>query len=352
MSGLIVRRFISLFAVFCITILLGGCDLIAPQTDHYVLRGTTMGTSYSIKALESEGKINKEQLYLDIKAALDEATGTFSNWEEDSALSRFNKSPSTRWQEISPAFAQVMAEASSIHHLSGGAFDVTLAPLIDLWGFGPNDDETLPTDLQIREALKQVGQSDLLEVRPAKDGQSAALRKRKGTVTVNLSAIAKGYGADLIARSLEKHGFENYLVEIGGDLLTRGVNEQGEPWRVGVEKPDALGRSVQLIVPVRDMGLATSGDYRNYIEKDGKRLSHILDPKTGRPVTHDLASVTILAKSGMRADGLATALLVLGEEAGRKLATEHGIAAYFIRRTADGFVTSSSPAFDALMEKN
>ncbi|MCV6575782.1 MAG: FAD:protein FMN transferase [Cohaesibacter sp.] len=345
------RSFLSVCLVVIFGSVIGGCDLIAPQNKQYVLRGYVMGTSYMVKAIDAKDKIDKEGLYNDIKASLDEATKTFSNWEEDSEVSLFNASPSTRPRPISMSFSHVLSEAMRIHALSDGHFDITLAPLIDLWGFGPNDDERLPTDLDITEALKQVGQARFLEHQVAKLDQPATLRKRKGTVSVNFSAIAKGYGADLIARRLTRHGIDNFLIEIGGDLLTRGVNERGEAWRVGIEKPDPEGRSVHLVVPVSNLGMATSGDYRNFVKKDGKRLSHILDPGTGRPVEHDLTSVTILADSAMRADGLATALLVMGEEQGRALAEREKIAAYFIRRTHDGYVTSSSSAFDRLMEE-
>ncbi|SNZ06500.1 FAD:protein FMN transferase [Cohaesibacter gelatinilyticus] len=342
-------RYLTMFLMLATGSLLTGCDLIAPKTEQYLLRGQVMGTTYMVKALDARGKVDKERLYNDIKSSLDEATNIFSNWEKESELSRFNASPSTRWQDISDPFSEVMVEAMRIHHLSDGRFDVTLAPLIDLWGFGPNDDERLPGDLEVNEALKQVGQDELLEFRSQNGMQSASLRKRKGTVTINLSAIAKGYGADLIARKLESHGIENFLIEIGGDLLARGMNERGESWRVGIEKPNIEGGSVQLVVSVKDMGMATSGDYRNFVMKGGKRLSHILDPRTGRPVDHNLTSVTVLADSGMRADGLATALLVLGEKEGLAVAERENIAAYFITRNEDGYQTSSSGAFDRLM---
>lgn len=333
--------------VFLAIFWLSGCDLLSEETDQYVLRGRTMGTTYTIKALHARGKVDQEALYLDIKAALDDASDKFSNWQDESEISRFNNSPSTNWHPISAPFFEVLQESQRIHHQSGGRFDITLSPLIDLWGFGPNDDEKLPSAVEISGALTHVGQSDLLEVKD----NPPSVRKKRGPVSITLSAIAKGYGADLIARGLEKHGITDYLVEIGGDLLARGVNEYGVPWRIGIEKPDVSGRSVQLVVAVRNMGMATSGDYRNFIEADGKRLSHIIDPVTGHPVTHNLASVTVLAKSGMRADGMATALLVLGLDKGLALAEELKIPAYFITRKEDGFATKSSSAFDALMDK-
>ena len=336
-----------ILCIFLAVFWLSGCDLIGEDTDQYVLRGRTMGTTYTIKALHARGKVDQEALYNDIKATLDDASDKFSNWQDESEISQFNNSSSTNWLSVSAPFFEVLQESQRIHHQSGGRFDITLSPLIDIWGFGPNDDDKLPSEIEISSAMAHVGQSDLLEIKD----NPPSIRKKRGPVSISLSAIAKGYGADLIARSLEKHGITNYLVEIGGDLLARGVSERGTPWRIGIEKPDVGGRSVQLVISVRDMGMATSGDYRNFIEADGKRLSHILDPVTGRPVTHNLTSVTVLAQTGMRADGLATALLVLGLADGLALAEELKIPAYFITREGDGFATKSSSAFDALMDK-
>lgn len=342
------RCFFAFVALSLAGLVLAGCDLLAEQNDQYILRGNTMGTSYTIKALHARGKVDQEALYNDIKATLDEANGRLSNWKEESEISRFNTSPSTNWLEISSPFHEVLVEADHIHAQSDGRFDITLSPLIDMWGFGPADNESPPGEAEIANALAHVGQSDLLEVKD----NPPSIRKRRGPVSITLGAIAKGYSADLIARSLEKHGISDYLVEIGGDLMAHGVNEYGVPWRIGIEKPDEAGRSVQLIVSVENMGMATSGDYRNFfLDGDGRRMSHIIDPVTGMPVTHNLASVTVLAASGMKADGWATALLVLGEKDGRELAEKLDIPAYFITRDESGFATSSTSAFDALMAR-
>ena len=325
---------------------LAGCDLFSEQTDEYLLRGNTMGTSYTIKALHARGKVDEEALYYDIKATLDNANEALSNWKDESEISIFNNSSSTDWLRTSDSFHEVLQEAQVIHDLSGGRFDITVSPLVDLWGFGPADNKNPPTDAQISAAMANVGQSTLLDVK----SDPPMVRKNKPGVTITLGAIAKGYSADLIGRTLAKHGIKNYLVEIGGDLMVHGLNSMGEPWQIGIEKPDEAGRSVQMVLPVSDMGIATSGDYRNfYFNDEGQRMSHIIDPLTGRPVTHNLASVTVLAPDGMQADGMATALLVLGEKDGRALADKLDIPAYFIRREESGFVTSSSKAFDALM---
>ncbi|WP_316863435.1 FAD:protein FMN transferase [uncultured Cohaesibacter sp.] len=321
---------------------------MSEQTDEYVLRGNTMGTSYTIKALHARGKVDEEALYNDIKATLDEANEDLSNWIEDSSITRFNESHSTNWQQISPHFFEVLQAANEIHTLSGGRFDITVSPLVDLWGFGPKDSKSEPSEAEIEAALANVGQSRLVQIKD----NPPMIRKLRSGVTITLGAIAKGYSSDLIGRTLEKHGITNYLVEIGGDLMVHGFNAMGERWRVGIEKPDDTGRSVQMVVPVTDMGIATSGDYRNfYLDSEGRRKSHIIDPVSGRPVTHSLASVTVLAPDGKDADGWATALLALGEADGRALADKLDIPAYFIRREAGGFETSASKAFEALMSE-
>ena len=341
-------RLVSLLAFVFIGLFASGCDLLTEQSDQYVLRGNTMGTSYQIKALHARGKVDQEALYNDIKATLDAANEKLNNWDDESEISLFNASPSTNWLGISETLHEVLVESQRIHAESNGRFDITLSPLIDMWGFGPADNDSLPTKVQIDSALAHVGQSDLLELQDS----PKQLRKKRGPVSITLGAIAKGYSADLIARTLEKHGITDYLVEIGGDLIAHGVNEFGVPWRVGIEKPDERGRSVQLIVSVRDMGMATSGDYRNFfLDEEGRRRSHIIDPVTGQPVTHNLASVSVLADNGMRADGLATALLVLGPQDGLALANKLDIPAYFITRHEGGFDISSSKAFAELMAK-
>lgn len=322
---------------------LGSCDLLQTDKQWVALHGQTMGTSYTIKARIAPDEFPPPALSEEIKVTLKLANDVLSNWMEHSEISNFNTSSSTGWREISAHLFAVMQAAAQINLQSEGRFDVTLSPLIDLWGFGPVDDGRLPDDAQINEALKRVGQSSLLVLKD----DPPRMRKRNGAVSINLSAIAKGYAVDMIALRLEKHGIEDYLVEIGGDLRTHGVNAENQPWRVGIERPDAKGQSLQRIVFVKNMGLATSGDYRKYIKTRGKRLPHIIDPSSGYPVTHDLASVTVLASNTMRADALATALLVMGEKKGLLLAEKLKVAAYFITRKEKGFETSSSRMFEA-----
>lgn len=336
---MLMRIIILISAVFLLT----SCG--EPEKKTVTLRGSTMGTTYQVKIIDLKKDITPEQLHNHIKATLEEVNNNLSNWQKSSEISKFNRSEETSPQTISDDFAAVMAESYRIHQLTNGRFDVTLAPLIKLWGFGSKNQEgKIPPDAAINEALTKVGMTKLLKF----EENASTLRKLEPKVTINLSAIAKGYGVDRVARTIEKHGARNYLVEIGGDLYGKGLNAKGKPWVIGIEKPDIKGRTVQAIVKVSNKGTATSGDYRNYIEKDGKRYSHIIDPVTGRPITHNLASVTVLSDNGMRADGLATALFVLGDEEGLKLAEEHKIAAFFIIREGGKFIEKSSSAYKAL----
>ncbi len=311
------------------------------------LTGETMGTTYSVIAIGED--LDAGALGSAVEGTLAAVNARMSNWDPASEVSTFSAERSTAPVRVSPEFAHVLAAAGDVHAKTGGKFDVTLGPLIELWGFGPRKPEDpVPSDAAIAKALEGVGQARLLVL----DAEAGTLRKSAPETGINLSAIAKGYGVDAVAEALQGFGVEHYMVEIGGDLVTRGENAKGEAWRIGIEKPDAAAQTVQLIVPVSNHGLATSGDYRNYFEHEGKRYSHILDPVAGRPVTHATTSVTVIAENAMLADAWATAMLVLGRENGLKLAEEHKLAVFFIDRDVqagpDAYMTAASSAFEAL----
>jgi thiamine biosynthesis lipoprotein len=314
------------------------------------LSGETMGTTYHVTAIGDD--LDPAALGVAIEQALAAVNASMSSWDPNSEVSRFSAMDHAGPMPISDAFATVMTAAMQVHEQSEGRFDVTLGPLIDLWGFGPRapEDEPPPDDA-IAKALAEVGQSRLLSL----DGPAKTLAKANAGVGVNLSAIAKGYGADAVAASLRAAGVERYMVEIGGDLVTRGVNAEGAPWRIGVESPTPGAGVVQLVVPVSDRGMATSGDYRNYFEADGVRYSHILDPTTGRPITHRTSSVTVVAENAMLADAWATAMLALGEVDGLRIAEARDLAVFFISRGASGaedaYITAQSGAFADLLSK-
>jgi thiamine biosynthesis lipoprotein len=276
-----------------------------------------------------------------VEAELANLVQQLSTYELDAELARFNRSRQTDWVPVSRELAEVLGEARQVSELTGGAFDVTIGPLVELWGFGPEDTgDRVPDAAAIDARRARVGYANL-DVRR----EPPAIRKHAPGLHVDLSAIAKGYAVDRLAGLLETRGIANYLVEIGGELRGRGHNPAGEPWRIGIERPTAGERSVYAVIGINNTGVATSGDYRNYFEQQGQHYSHIIDPRTGRPVTHALASVTVISPQTMRADAMATALLVLGPEAGYALADSEGLAALFVIRTADGLVDRQTAAF-------
>ncbi|WP_170401626.1 FAD:protein FMN transferase [Ruegeria arenilitoris] len=336
-----------LVPVLAFATLLSGC-LFDKEPEVVRLSGETMGTTFNITAIGED--LDEDALAAAVQETLAEVNAKMSNWDPNSEVSTFSAATSTDPMPVSAEFAQVMTAANEVHEKTGGIFDVTLGPLIELWGFGPRTPEDpVPSDAEIEAALSGVGQARLLTL----DAEAGKLAKSEPGVGINLSAIAKGYGIDAVAETLREAGIEDYLVEIGGDLVTKGQNDKGETWRIGIEKPQAGAQTPQLIVSVGDLGMASSGDYKNFFEQDGVRYSHIIDPTTGRPITHRTTSVTVLAENAMMADAWATAMLALGQEKGLELAEKHELAVYFISRDVTGgeeaYITVHSTAFkDAL----
>ncbi|MGR6036002.1 MAG: FAD:protein FMN transferase [Candidatus Nitrosoglobus sp.] len=297
-----------------------------------------MGTSYSIKIADLPAAIDSKILDRNIAQLLAEINGLMSTYQEDSELSCFNRSRSTHWIAVSSELVKVLAEAQKISRLSGGAFDVTVGSLVNLWGFGPSQHTDKIPSLRQVEAEKEKVNFKLLKVR----NLPPALKKQRGDIYVDLSAIAKGYGVDRVAELLESQGIYNYLVDIGGEERIKGYGPEGIPWRIAIEQPVTGERKVERILELTAGALATSGDYRNYFEQNGKRYSHIIVPSTGWPITHKLASVTVLTAMAMHADALATALLVLGPEQGFQLAEREQIAALFLIKTPEGFMEKAT----------
>nr|VFJ63841.1 MAG: thiamine biosynthesis lipoprotein [Candidatus Kentron sp. DK] len=349
-----IHRIIPLgFLLGVIVLALSGCDAKPARPWHYT--GATMGTYYSVKVVNPvEGKgssdIVREFLAYDIERILTGIEDSMSTYREESELSRFNAATSTDWFPISRDLYTVVAEALEVSRLTDGAFDVTVGPLVNLWGFGPPAPPMAPDgqppvdEVAVRGALARIGYQKIrLRANPP------AIAKKASGVYVDLSAIAKGFAVDKIAQYLERKGISGYLVDIGGELRAKGTKPDGKPWRVAIEKPTPGGRAVHRVITIDGQAVATSGDYRNYFERDGKRYSHTIDPKTGYPVTHDLASVTIIAPSAMRADALATAFSVLGPEIGYRLARQKKIPAWFISRSGARFKDRHTSAFARFM---
>ncbi|MGC1952845.1 MAG: FAD:protein FMN transferase [Gammaproteobacteria bacterium] len=300
-----------------------------------------MGTSYSVKVVRIPRDVDVGQLKEDVAAVLRQVNDSMSTYDGNSELSRFNQNRSGDWVSVSNQLLTVVREALRVSHLSAGAFDVTVGPVVNLWGFGPGPGRgEIPSDAQIQAAVAKVGY-DRLRVRSS----PPAIRKDDPDIYVDLSAIAKGYGVDQVAAHLEGRGIQSYLVEVGGELRAKGNKAPGMPWRVGIEKPTPAARTVQEIIPIRDAAVATSGDYRNFFERSGERFTHEIDPRTGRPVTHNLASVTVISTSAMHADAMATALMILGPESGFQLAERENLAALFLVKQGSGFAELSTSAF-------
>jgi FAD:protein FMN transferase len=300
-----------------------------------------MGTSYRLVLAVAQPESDLTSIQADVDAALNRLEDQMSTWRPDSELSRFNTSDSTDWFPVSRDTAFVVSEARKIWKLSDGAFDPTVAPLIKLWNFAEEADaRILPSDESIARAKSQIG-FDQIEIRL----DPPALLKKRSELQLNLSAIAKGYAVDVVSDLLAERLPVGHLVEIGGEMRSRGRKYDGTSWTVGIETPDALTRQIHAALSLDDRSLATSGDYRNFFEVDGKRYSHTIDPATGSPVTHELTSVSVLADDCLTADALATAIEVLGPERGLELAQRQNVAVYLIVRNESGFRVQASESF-------
>jgi thiamine biosynthesis lipoprotein len=300
-----------------------------------LLQGRTMGTTYHIKVVSTLEQVEALKLQDKIDAVLRQVNQEMSTYIPNSEISLFNKSTSTDPIEISDGFSRVLAESIRIGELSNGKLDITVGPLVNLWGFGPEQrPEAVPSDEMLLNTRSRVGLKNLHLV-------GNRLSKDIPNLYVDLSTTAKGYGVDVVAELLEANGFTSYLVEIGGEMRLKGFKRTGELWAIAIEKPifDPSGehRAVQQVIIPKDNAVATSGDYRNYFEVDGQRFSHIIDPDTGKPINHNLVSVTVISPLSMTADGLSTTLMVMGVEKGMAFAVENDLAALFIYKTENGF---------------
>ncbi|MEM6512476.1 MAG: FAD:protein FMN transferase [Pseudomonadota bacterium] len=325
--------------------LASACVSCGGESQLLSLRGETMGTTFNVSIIRAPDGPPQHAIEAAIADELSTANAIFSNWDPSSEVSRFNRSAAGAPFELSSAFIDLLEIADFVHVASEGHFDLTSGPLIELWGFGESGPAArIPTDDEILSTLAKVGQQRVIQ--SASGGM--ALIKRDTAVSLNVAAIAKGAGIDAIADRLKRMGFDDYLVEIGGDLRASGAGPAGSGWRIAIEKPDARSGDVQEAVSLENHGMATSGDYRNYFEDDGVRYSHVIDPTTGRPVLHKTASVSVIAASATLADAWATALLVIGQDRGQRIAESHGIAAQFLVRVDEGaeFRRYATASFD------
>lgn len=313
--------------------------------NEYRLSGPTMGTRFSV-AVATAGDFDRERLQAGIQATLDDVDRLMSTYRPDAELAMFNRATTTDWFPVSARLCHAVDHALRLSELSGGAFDITVGSLVDLWGFGPAGSRTEPPDGESIEDARAASGFRKLHA----DCARPALRKDIAGIHADLSGYAKGFAVDEIAALLDASGIENYLAEIGGELRARGHNVNGDKWRIAIEKPDFRGGDAETIIRIGDLAVATSGDYRNFFEYEGRRYSHAIDPRTGRPVAHELASVTVLAESAAYADGMATALLILGPVAGPEFAETHGVAAHFLLRRNGEIRGLSSSQFALLTD--
>jgi thiamine biosynthesis lipoprotein len=303
-----------------------------------------MGTIYHVTvvtgALQGVAGLQEK-----IDARLKEINHSMSTYQKDSEISRFNRFREAGQKfKISSDFFQVMTAGQTIYRLSGGAWDATVNPLLELWGFGQgNREHTVPPQKEISALLPDVGFSNI-EILPPE-----FLVKKRAAVTIDLSSIAKGYGVDQVADLLRHNGYENYLVEIGGEIVAAGNRKDGLPWHIGINRPqpDSAFDEVYRVVALHDKAFATSGDYRNFFEAGGVRYSHVIDPRTGYPVSNGVASVSIIAGTCTLADGLATAVMVMGPEKGLDLVNRlDGVEALIVvEKKGGGLVDYSSKGF-------
>ncbi|WP_050479645.1 FAD:protein FMN transferase [Herbaspirillum rhizosphaerae] len=310
------------------------------------LSGLTMGTSWSVRLIRPAG-CDLKTMQDGIQRQLDLVVAQMSTWSSDSDLSRYNHAAADSWQVLPEHFLKVLDCALAVAELSGGAYDPSVGPLVNLWGFGPDPKRSeRPDDVAIARERQRCGWQRIRIDR----ARHALLQP--GDLYLDFSSIAKGYGVDLVAAYLRSVGAVSYLVEVGGELYGQGVKADGQPWWAGMEHPPAAAGAdehVQSIAALHGVALATSGDYRRYFDDGERRYSHTIDPRTAQPVAHALASVAVLHADCMTADAWATALMVLGDEEGLALALSNGVAALFISRDGEGFRERLTPAMQAML---
>jgi FAD:protein FMN transferase len=323
----------------CCVLLAAAC---ARSPQELVLSGPTMGTTYTVKVAAPPPSVDSarlRQVIDDVLAQIDRST---SGYRADSEVARFNASPSTQWHDVSAALATVVQSALDISEKSGGAFDITIAPLVAAWGFGPaGAPEVLPSAEQIARIGTAVGDHKLhVRLDPP------ALRKDVAELSIDLNGIAPGFAVDRLADRLQALHIGNFLIDIGGEIRVRGRNARGERWHIAIEHPVDTRRAPYAGVWLDSEAVSTSGEYRDYYERDGHRYSHTIDPRTGRPLDRAPGSVVVIAASTALADGWATALNVLGPHDGLALAAREHMPVLFIERATDGWRSQSTPEFE------
>lgn len=323
-----------------------------PRSETVQWAGETMGTTWSVSAVLAHGRDRggiEAGIEAGICAVLGNVIAQMSNWSDTSDLSRFNRAAPDTWVTLPEDCFNVLQAALLVANDSGGAYDPSAGPLVDLWGFGPaGKRQTAPTPDDVACNRQRCGWQRIEADVPQRRA------RQPGGLSLDFCAIAKGFAVDAVSRYLDAQGVPHHLVEIGGELRGQGLKPDGMPWWVELESPVSPvspvtgGQASRTLVALLGLSIATSGDYRRYFEQDGQRYAHTIDPRTGYPAAHALASVTVIHRECMMADALSTALTVLGPEAGFIHAKRQGLAARFLVRTPDGFDELITPAFAAM----
>lgn len=321
---------------------LAGCEKPVAESPMVEIHGRTMGTFYGVKVV-GDFPGGQQALQTQVDSLLKHYNDEISTYDPNSSLSKFNQQQTTTPFPVSQDMADIVISAVRVGQRTQSVLDVTVGPLVNLWGFGPDKRPIkTPTDEQITAARQRVGIQHL-HVNVSAD--HAELRKDVPNIYVDLSTIGEGFGADKVADFLESRGVHNYLVEIAGASRSRGVNAKGDPWKLAIQKPTDELDEVQAIIKPDGRAISTSGSYRNYYELDGQRYSHIIDPATGKPITHRLVSATVITPTALEADGLDTALMVMGPETAMAFAKQQRLAVYLVIKTDKGFKAEYSEAF-------
>lgn len=331
---------------FCLllgaVLLLGGCSR-APEP--ITLSGSTMGTYWTVRLAALPADVAADDLRGGIEAVLEQVNAEMSTYRDDSVISAFNAAQAGETVDLPAGFAAVLSEALYWAEATGGAFDPTVGPLVDLWGFGPAGAiEVRPEPGVIARKKERVGWE-----RVAKQSSPARI-EQPGGIRLDLSGIAKGWGVDQVADYLQSTGVENFLIDIGGDLRVEGERPDGRGWRVAIERPQSGQRDVHSIIETRAAAIATSGDYRNFIELDGRHFSHLINPVTGYPIDHETVSVTVASPTCTTADALATALHIMPLEAAWSFAIDRNLAVFWLSVQDDEVIERATPGFLRLLE--
>lgn len=320
---------------------LAACE---PEKVVQKFEGNTQGTTYHVSFWSADKNIDTIELHKSVDAELERLDKQLSNYRTDSVIEQFNASTSTQPQEVSAEIVDLIEKTQAVSKATQGCYDLTIKPLFDLWGF-QGESLTLPEPLALTQTLLQVGFPKLEIV------DSTHLRKKNPTLKVDMSSIGQGYSVSKVAEILENQGATNYLVEIGGELQTRGKKPDGSSWRVALEKPLPDSRSMHKVISINQtepFAITTAGTYRHFFDEKGRRYSHILNAKSGEPITHNTVSVTVFDKSATTAELWDTALLCVGRETGIEIANQAGIAALFIEQDGENFHEFKTKAFEQL----